>query len=188
MGPIGREEPGTSTLHLGVWEDRDGTTSSNIWGISLTYTAAVTKEMIEFNLVINFKGVVQLLVLCGGPALGSWWGQSWGYGGSRAWVTVESCLGSWAAVRVLRSVLDTNSGLSQDPQTQDRCLWPLLGAHGAAVGLPVPPKVIAHTRAPWGVRGTPGWRLAPSHCHPPWEPGGCSSRQEHMPLIYPQPR
>lgn len=66
MGPIGCEEPGTSTPHLGVWEDRDGTTSSNIWGISLTYAAAVTKETIEFNLVINFKGVVQLLVLCGG--------------------------------------------------------------------------------------------------------------------------
>lgn len=48
-----------------MWQDRDGTTSSKFWGIFLTYTAAVTKEMIEFNLVINFKGVVQLLVLCG---------------------------------------------------------------------------------------------------------------------------
>lgn len=34
-------------------------------------------------------------------------------------------------------ILDTNPGLSQDPQTQVPCLWPLLGAHGAAVGLPV---------------------------------------------------
>lgn len=49
----------------GVWEDRDWITSSKFGGISLTYTAAVTKEMTEFKLVINFKGVVQLLVLCG---------------------------------------------------------------------------------------------------------------------------
>lgn len=30
------------------------------------------------------------------------------------------------------------SGLSKDPQTQDPCLWPLLGAYGAAVGLAGP--------------------------------------------------
>lgn len=107
--------------------------------------------------------------------MGSWWGQSWGDSGSRAWVTVESRTG----VRVLRSILGTNSGLSQHLQTQDPvCLWPLLGA---AVGLPVPPKVIAQTRAPWAVEGTPRCRLARSHCHPLWEPGAASPGEAHAP-------
>lgn len=62
IGPIGTWDINPTP---GVWEDRDWITSSKFWGISLTYTAAVTKQMVEFKLVINFKGVVQLLVLCG---------------------------------------------------------------------------------------------------------------------------
>lgn len=63
MGPAGTWDINSA---LGVWEGRDGTTSRRFEGISLTFTAAVTKEMIEFYLVINFKGFVQLLVVCGG--------------------------------------------------------------------------------------------------------------------------
>lgn len=119
---------------------------------------------------------------CGGQAQER--RQSWGEhycSGVSIGVVAGSELGAGLGAlwgHELGSVLDTNSGLSQDLQTQEPCLWPLLGAHG--VGLPAPPRVFAHTRAPWGDKGTPRWRLAPSHCHPPWEPGGCFTRGKHM--------
>lgn len=47
-------------------------------------------------------------------------------------------------------------GLSQDPQTQESCLWPLLGAHGAAVGLPVPPRSLPRPGPRGGSRGRHG--------------------------------